>query len=173
MFYAQCPWCLCLDSHISDTISTPRKGRWATEKNCLLLPSDSPSKWPNYSPTLSDSASTPEPEIHSMGKEAAEGWKLLKDQALSICVSPIPRHASLRGTQMNLHLKSSLENTCLHPFPLLYTWQTFGKPTWTGLEFNWIGNKLPTEKLPPLFPQGKLLFVPSSMLSRHLLGASV
>lgn len=74
---------------------------------------------------------------------------------------------------MNLYPKSSLENTCLHPFSLRYTSQTFSTSTWTGLELNWIGNELPTEMLPSFLPPGKLPFIPSSVLSRLLLGASV
>lgn len=115
---------------------------------------------------------------HSLERGAAGRMEALyRPGFVHLCI-PHPKVHNAEGTNMNLYLESSFYYTCLHPFCLPYTWQSVSKSTWTELEQNWIGRKLPAEKLPllrspPLYLQGKMLCVPCSVLSQLLLDASV
>ena len=174
VFCPLCPWCHCLDSHISDITSTPRKDKWAAETNSLTLPSDTSSKWPPYSPTPSDPAYTPEPGTRILEKGAAGRLETPQRPGFVHLCKLHPKAHNSKGTKTNLHLYSSLENASLCPISLPYTWQTLSKSTWTRLEWNWIGTELSAEKVTlSLFSQGELLFIPSSVHPQLFLDAFV
>ena len=129
-----------LDSYVSGITSTSRKDRSAIEMNSLPSPSDTSSKWPPYSTTLSNPASTLQPGTHILEKGCC--WKTgnsLKTRFFSSTYPPF------QGTQLQEHKDElasvKLFQECLmYPIPLPYTKQALSKSAWTGLEWNWIGS---------------------------------
>lgn len=120
-YFVPCPWCHCLESQLP---TAPRKDRWATETNLLLLPADTFSKRSASSLTLWSSfyTSTRDPQPRKRG-----WWKngsSLKTRLCSSVYPPdtrwYPKAHNSQGTNTSLYLSSSSENTCLCPFSLPY-----------------------------------------------------
>lgn len=131
---------IALDSYVSGITSTSRKDRSAIEMNSLPSPSDTSSKWPPYSTTLSNPASTLQPGTHIPEKGCC--WKTGNSLKTRFCSSTYP---PFQGTQLQEHKDElasvKLFQECLmYPIPLPYTKQALSKSAWTGLEWNWIGS---------------------------------